>query len=148
MIIGLSVQRVDSVLKPHTHRRSVRLGHFYPLLSAGQIGRGSNTPLHSDSLFNHYRERQSHQWYTCHSLRTTIQALASHALPFYPVSPACTATPAPPNTCSTPPLPPDSHRLHVSPVHLLFVSSATGEPNIYRKPPIYKRPGTVQLAPP
>lgn len=125
MIIGLSVQRVDSVLKPHTHRRSVRLGHFYPLLSAGQIGRGSNTPLHSDSLFNHYRERQSHQWYTCHSLRTTIQALASHALPFYPVSPACTATPAPPNTCSTP-LP--SPQTHTASTCHLSISSLSPQP--------------------
>lgn len=38
--------------------------------------------------------------------------------------------------------------LHVSRLHLLFLSSATGDPNIYRKPPIYKRTGTVQLAPP
>lgn len=38
--------------------------------------------------------------------------------------------------------------IHVSPLHLLFLFSATGDPNIYRKPPIYKRTGTVQLAPP
>lgn len=38
--------------------------------------------------------------------------------------------------------------LLISTLHLLFLSSATGEPNIYRKPPIYKRAGTVQLAPP
>lgn len=38
--------------------------------------------------------------------------------------------------------------LHVSPLHLLSLSSATGDPNIYRKPPIYKRTGTVQLASP
>lgn len=33
--------------------------------------------------------------------------------------------------------------LHVSPLHLLFLSSATGDPYIYRKPPIYTRTGTV-----
>lgn len=45
MIIGLSVQRVDSVLKPHTHRRSVRLGHFYPLLSGQGRLEGAVIPL-------------------------------------------------------------------------------------------------------
>lgn len=40
-----------------------------------------------------------------------------------------------------------SSLFHVSP-HLLFLSSATGDPNIYRKPPIYQRAGTVQLASP
>lgn len=34
--------------------------------------------------------------------------------------------------------------LHVSPLHLLSLSSATGDPNIYRKPPIYTKTGTVQ----
>lgn len=38
--------------------------------------------------------------------------------------------------------------LHVHFSIFLCLSSATGDPNIYRKPPIYKRTGTVQLAPP
>ena len=52
---------------------------------------------------------------------------------------------------TVPNLPPSLHLLHprplflrhVSALHLLSLSSASGEPNIYRKPPIYKRHGTV-----